>query len=168
MERSNRFNWLAFGGAVLVLAGVWALAAQLLGPAFAPIAAAVHAVRFVIGPLMLIAIGVLLLSRSRAGGGSPGTLRRSRTDRVIGGVLGGVAARMGADATVVRVVYSVLAVLGGLWAGALLYVAALVLMPEETVGHPAAVAPAAPARPAPPVPPMPQNVAAPPVPSAEG
>lgn len=167
MERSNRFNWLAFGGILLVIAGVWALAAQLLGPAFEPIAAALHAIRFVIGPLMLIAIGVLLLSRSRADG-SATTLRRSRTDRVIGGVLGGVAARIGADATVVRVVYAVLTVLGGIWFGVLLYLAAFVLMPEETVGYPAAVAPATPARPAPPVPPMPQGVAAPPVPSAEG
>jgi len=167
MGNSNRFNWLAFAGVALVVFGVWALAERLLGPALAPIAWALHSVRFVIGPLMLIAVGVLLLSRSRAGG-STGTLRRSRTDRVIGGVLGGVAARMGISSTVARVVYAVLTVLGGFYFGVLLYAAALVLMPEETANQPASAAPAPPARPAPPVPPMPQAVAAPSAPSAEG
>ncbi len=56
-------------------------------------------------------------------------LRRSRSDRVLGGVCGGVAAAVGIDALVVRVAVVALTVAGG--TGALLYVVAWLLLPEE-------------------------------------
>ncbi|MFA9272342.1 MAG: PspC domain-containing protein, partial [Baekduiaceae bacterium] len=56
-------------------------------------------------------------------------LRRAADDRVIGGVCGGVARTLGLDALVVRVVAVVLVLAGG--AGALLYVAGLLLMPDD-------------------------------------
>lgn len=46
---------------------------------------------------------------------------RSREDRVLAGVCGGLAARLGVDATVVRLVFALLALAGG--AGILLYLA---------------------------------------------
>jgi phage shock protein PspC (stress-responsive transcriptional regulator) len=60
-------------------------------------------------------------------------LERSQSDRMISGVCGGVAHYLGLDATLVRIVTVALAVFGG--AGVLLYLAALLLMPEE--GDPA-------------------------------
>src|SRR3954469_9312255 len=56
-------------------------------------------------------------------------LERSSTDRMLTGVCGGIAKSLGVDATVVRIVAVGLTFLGG--AGALLYLAALLLMPEE-------------------------------------
>jgi phage shock protein PspC (stress-responsive transcriptional regulator) len=67
------------------------------------------------------------------GGAPPRRLERSSTDRMLGGVAGGVARYLGVDATLVRIVTVGLAFLGG--AGVLLYLAALLLMPEE--GQPA-------------------------------
>ena len=56
-------------------------------------------------------------------------LERSRDDRMLWGICGGVARYLGVDATLVRIVTVGLAVLGG--TGVLLYLAALLLMPEE-------------------------------------
>jgi phage shock protein PspC (stress-responsive transcriptional regulator) len=56
-------------------------------------------------------------------------LERSRDDRILAGVCGGIARYFGVDATVVRIVAVGLTLLGG--AGVLLYIAALLLMPEQ-------------------------------------
>jgi phage shock protein C len=58
------------------------------------------------------------------------TLRRSRTDKVLGGVLGGLAASLGADAALLRVLAVALTLITG-GAAALVYVAAWVLAPED-------------------------------------
>jgi phage shock protein PspC (stress-responsive transcriptional regulator) len=72
-----------------------------------------------------------------AGGQAPpARLTRSRSDRVIGGVCGGIARRYDLDPTLVRVGAVAGVVLWG--ASAVLYLAALLLMPEEgTVEEPA-------------------------------
>ncbi|HEY1276722.1 MAG TPA: PspC domain-containing protein [Thermoleophilaceae bacterium] len=59
----------------------------------------------------------------------PRRLFRSRSDRVLGGVCGGVAQYFGIDAVIVRVVAVALVFLGG--AGALVYLAALLMVPDE-------------------------------------
>jgi phage shock protein C len=61
-------------------------------------------------------------------------LRRSRSDRVIGGVCGGLGRYLGVDAVLLRIAFVVLAVAGG--GGILLYVVAWVLIPEERPGEP--------------------------------
>jgi phage shock protein C len=58
------------------------------------------------------------------------TLRRSRTDRMLGGVCGGLAASLGADAALLRVLTVALTLVTG-GAAAIVYVAAWVLAPEE-------------------------------------
>jgi len=58
------------------------------------------------------------------------TLRRSRTDRMLAGVCGGLAASLGADAALLRVLAVALTLVTG-GAAALVYVAAWVLAPEE-------------------------------------
>lgn len=57
-------------------------------------------------------------------------LRRSRSDKMIAGVCGGVAKMIGVDAAILRIVL-VAATLLGFGTGAVLYVAAWILMPEE-------------------------------------
>jgi phage shock protein PspC (stress-responsive transcriptional regulator) len=61
-------------------------------------------------------------------------LRRSRTDRMLGGVCGGLAASLGADAALLRVLTVALTLLTG-GAAAIVYVAAWTLAPEDE--HPA-------------------------------
>jgi phage shock protein PspC (stress-responsive transcriptional regulator) len=58
------------------------------------------------------------------------TLRRSRTDRMLGGVCGGLAASLGADAALLRVLLVALTVITG-GAAAVVYVAAWILAPED-------------------------------------
>lgn len=57
-------------------------------------------------------------------------LRRSRNDKMIAGVCGGVAKMIGVDAAILRIIL-VAATLLGFGTGAVLYVAAWILMPEE-------------------------------------
>lgn len=60
-------------------------------------------------------------------------LRRSRTDRYIGGVGSGIGAALGIDPIVVRVVLVVLTFFGG--AGLIVYAGAWLLLPEEDDEH---------------------------------
>ena len=57
-------------------------------------------------------------------------LRRSRTDRMLGGVCGGLAASLGTDAALLRVLTVALTLITG-GAAAVVYVAAWMLAPEE-------------------------------------
>jgi phage shock protein C len=60
-----------------------------------------------------------------------GPLRRSRRDRMIGGVIGGLAEHFGLDATVLRVVYVVGSILSAAFPGILVYVLLWIVMPEQ-------------------------------------
>ncbi len=57
-------------------------------------------------------------------------LRRSRHDRVLAGVCGGLGAYFGIDPVLLRIAFIVLAVLGG--PGIIIYLIAWLVMPEET------------------------------------
>ena len=56
-------------------------------------------------------------------------LYRSKTNRVLAGVCGGLAEYFGLDATLIRVLFVLLAVLGG--AGLVLYVAMWIIVPNQ-------------------------------------
>jgi phage shock protein C len=56
-------------------------------------------------------------------------LYRSRTDRKLAGVCGGLAQYFNLDATLIRVLFIVLTVLGG--AGLVIYVAMWIIVPKE-------------------------------------
>jgi phage shock protein C len=56
-------------------------------------------------------------------------LYRSKTNRQVAGVCGGLAEHFNVDATLIRVLFVVLAVLGG--SGLLLYVAMWIIIPNE-------------------------------------
>ncbi|MCK9301549.1 MAG: PspC domain-containing protein [Bacteroidales bacterium] len=58
-------------------------------------------------------------------------LTRSRTDRMLGGVLGGLAAYLNIDSVLVRVLYCALSLFTAGFPGLLLYILMLILVPED-------------------------------------
>jgi phage shock protein C len=60
-------------------------------------------------------------------------LRRSRDDRILGGVCGGMGRYFGVDSTLVRLAFVALTFAGG--GGILVYLVAWLLMPEEEPGE---------------------------------
>lgn len=58
------------------------------------------------------------------------TLRRSRSDRMVAGVCGGLAKLLGVDAAVIRILLVAATVLG-VGTGAVLYLIGWILIPEE-------------------------------------
>lgn len=59
-------------------------------------------------------------------------LRRSRSDRMIAGVVGGLARYAGMDPTLARVIYVVASFLSAAFPGLLVYVILWLLIPEES------------------------------------
>lgn len=149
--KDPRSGALALGGAALVIFGAWWLARGFLP------AEVLSLIDRSAGAVTLIALGVvvILLSR-RATFTAPrsGTrLYRSRTDRVLGGVLGGLGAYLGVDPLVLRIATVLLTIMG---AGVLVvaYIVMWVLVPEEPLAA-SGYTPATPPQPAPPAPPVP-------------
>lgn len=64
---------------------------------------------------------------------TPHQLRRSRSDRMIGGVCGGLGRYLGVDPVLLRIAFVVLAIAGG--SGILIYVVAFIVIPEEKPGE---------------------------------
>jgi phage shock protein C len=64
-----------------------------------------------------------------AEGGS--TLRRSSSDKMIAGVIGGLARYFGMDSTVARIAYVILSVISVAFPGFLVYIILWVMMPKD-------------------------------------
>ena len=114
-----------------------AVGALLLLGRLGPVSRVVSEIAKFAWPLALIGLGLLLYFSARAGsrpGGSGKRLYRSRERRMVAGVLGGLADYFGIDATLVRVLYVVFAMLTGFMPGVFLYVIAIFLVPEEPAG----------------------------------
>lgn len=58
-------------------------------------------------------------------------LTRSRTDRMLAGVVGGIARRFGWDSNLTRIGYVVLSIASAAFPGILVYLILWLLMPEE-------------------------------------
>jgi phage shock protein C len=58
-------------------------------------------------------------------------LRRSRSDRMIAGVVGGLAKYFGLDPTLARVLYVVASIVSAAFPGLLVYIVLWVIVPEE-------------------------------------
>jgi phage shock protein C len=58
------------------------------------------------------------------------TLSRSRHDRMLAGVLGGIARRFGWNSTLVRVVYVLFSIISAAFPGILVYLILWLLIPE--------------------------------------
>lgn len=58
-------------------------------------------------------------------------LRRSRSDRMLAGVCGGLATYFGIDATLLRVIYVIGSAVSAAFPGMIVYVVLWLLIPEE-------------------------------------
>jgi len=77
--------------------------------------------------------------RSRLFGGMEmpeGRLVRSRNDRIIAGVCGGLAHWLGWDPTAVRILYVLASIFSAGFPGTLVYIILAVIMPAEDTGGP--------------------------------
>ena len=61
----------------------------------------------------------------------PQALARSRTDRMIAGVIGGIAKRLGWGSTMLRVVFVIVSIASAGFPGLLIYLILWLLMPAE-------------------------------------
>jgi phage shock protein C len=59
------------------------------------------------------------------------TLRRSRTNRMIAGVMGGIAEYFGLDATLVRVIFVIGSILSAAFPGTIVYLILWLVIPED-------------------------------------
>lgn len=147
MNNDKRSNVLAILGGVFVAVGLLSLLVLVLGPV-------AHVLLWLTGilwPVVLVALGIVLLTRGRRTGQqsadvsqtgedstAPGVasgakrLYRSRTDRMIGGVMGGLADYLGMDPTIVRIAYAVLTLATGIGTGIVLYIVAMFVVPEQS------------------------------------
>lgn len=158
----RRSEWLVLLGIGLVLWGGWWLLNGFLAPLLWPLRAFLDAVARVGWPLAIIAMGVLVIVTAHRGGQfvvRGRRLYRSRTNRMVGGVLAGVADFFSIDPTLVRLIYAALAFFTSFFPAFVLYIIAMVVIPEEPVAtgvdaYPAATAPAPPI-PTPPAQPAP-------------
>jgi phage shock protein C len=62
---------------------------------------------------------------------APRTLSRSRHDRMLAGVMGGIAKRFGWNSTLVRVLYVILSIASAAFPGIIVYLILWLLIPEE-------------------------------------
>jgi len=58
-------------------------------------------------------------------------LVRSKSDRMIAGVCGGLAKTLGWDPTVVRILYVLVSILSAAFPGTIVYIILWIVMPEE-------------------------------------
>lgn len=120
-------------GGVLVAIGLYVLLERtVVVPA--PVVAVWRDVRDAGWPLALIVAGVALVVFARDPRFTPpakGTrLYRSRRQRMVSGVLGGLAEYLGIDVTVVRLAVVAAALLFGVWEAVIGYVVASLVVPE--------------------------------------
>jgi phage shock protein C len=143
--KDARSSAMVFGGAALMLFGAWMFVERsgLIDRRLLELM--VQSTQ----ALALIGLGlvIILLSRRRTSM-APRTSRRlyrSRTDHMLGGVLGGLGAFTGIDPTVLRIAV-VLLTLVGVQPLIIAYIVMWIVVPEEPLSSPSD------ARPAPPVP----------------
>jgi phage shock protein C len=62
---------------------------------------------------------------------APRSLSRSRDDRMLAGVMGGIARRFGWNSTLVRILFVVLSIASAAFPGIVVYLILWLLIPEE-------------------------------------
>lgn len=144
-ENSRSDKALVIVGAGIIAIGVWFMLERILGDALAPIRAALDAAQSLGWGLALVIAGVALIVYTRRPGfraPAPGArLFRSRSDRLLSGVFGGLGAYLSIDPTFLRLAFAAFTLLFGLWPGLVAYIAASVIVPNEPEGSASAATP---------------------------
>ena len=151
--RERRSEWLVLLGVGLVLWGGWQLLTGLFGTLPYPFSLVAKVISAMAWPLAIIALGVLLIVVAR-GGVRPNLkgrrLYRSRDHRMVGGILGGVAEYLGVAPIIIRIAFVALSLVISVVPAVLLYIIAMLVIPEEPTETEGSWRPTPP--PAPPVP----------------
>ena len=132
-------------GVVLIILGALTLLPQVLGPLWAPIAAMIGFAMRLFWPILLIIIGFFIIrlastSSSRESGSNMGftpsmppagtRLMRSRNNRMVAGVCGGIAEYFSIDPSIVRIITVIIFLLPGIsW---LIYILAWIIIPQAS------------------------------------
>lgn len=128
-------NAALIGGIALIAVGVWFLTRGALLPWLEPLREAWDRVHQIGWPAAVIIAGVALVALSSRSGfkaPAPGTrLYRSRTKKMLGGVMGGLSDYLDVDVTWLRLGYALLAVLTDVGPLLLVYIVASVIIPKE-------------------------------------
>ncbi len=135
----RRNDWSVIGAVALIAVGVWLLLGRL--PWWDALWSSLSWLRGIAWPLALIVLGVLLLVAGRRGafGGvnvQGKRLYRSRGDRMVGGVLGGLGAYLNVDPTWLRIAFVAMAILVNGFPALLIYIIGMIVVPEEPAGQP--------------------------------
>ena len=150
-------------GVALVLFGLGMLARQWLWP-YVPLEEVWRIVRGAGWGLGLVIIGVIaIIWTQRPGFKAPekgARIYRSRENRMVSGVMGGLAEYLSVDVTLLRLAFAALGLMFGVWPAVIAYIAATIIVPEAPVGGAAAAGPAPPAPTPPPPPPPPPPASA--------
>lgn len=121
-------------GLILVGLGAWFLLSNLnLIPP--PLFAALRIIRLALWPITLILVGIIIIIVASRGRGvtisaKGKILRRSRTNRRIAGVAGGLGEYLGIDSTLIRLAWVAFTILSPA-AGIIAYIVAAIVIPEE-------------------------------------
>lgn len=156
-EHDRRRNTGVIAGGVLILLGLYFIVERVASPLLGPLRSALNFVWSIGWPLALVGLGVLLIVRRDAlrprGGLGDRRLYRSRSDKMVSGVLGGLAVYLDIESTLLRIGFALLGVVSGFGPALVAYIIASVIVPEEPVVSEDGVKPAA----APPIPRPPAN-----------
>lgn len=134
-ERNDQNGPLLIIGGLLIVAGGWLMARQF-GIIPEPLYAAWDLIRASRGAIALVLIGIVVIVLAGRGGTmtmpSKGTrLYRSRDDKWVSGVLGGLARYLGIDAVLLRIAFLALVFLGNFGSGIVAYIILAIVIPEE-------------------------------------
>lgn len=134
-ERNKGTDVVAVIGGLLIAFGGWQLARMVLGPWMDVVDRVFRMLMSYGWPVLLIVVGALILQAARTGGVSLAgrKLYRSKTDRKWSGVIGGLAAYLKMDSTILRLLVVLVAILGQFMPVIVAYLIAMVVIPEEPV-----------------------------------
>lgn len=163
MEERGRNDVLLIIGVIVLVIGLGALANTLglVPPLFWD---AMRTLGRAAGPLALVVLGVIVIVVAMRGGvrptlpGAGVAVYRSRRNRMIAGVAGGLAEYFNVDPLLVRLIFVFIG-LASFGSALLLYIILALVMPEAPIGSPVPPGPSASPAPGPsasPAPPAPQ------------
>jgi phage shock protein PspC (stress-responsive transcriptional regulator) len=148
-ERQNQTPLVIIGIALLI-AGLWGLGnvgLPLLSPVLVPVRHAWAEIRPWLWAGALIALGIMAIVAGTRGGfhiklpSKEQRLYRSRSDKMVSGVLGGLATYFAVDVTVLRLAFVAVMLVTGFWAAFWTYIVASVIVPMEPATQAAAPPP---------------------------